>query len=151
MVKVQCCICGHDFEKTVSEFNRANREGWRHCCGRSCVGRSVDSKIRSANSGHLPHDNRKDDLTPFRWFIHTSRTKRNNKQRKESNITAAYLKELWDEQKGVCPYTGWQLILPITSSRGWKSKQEKYKRASLDRIDPSKGYVEGNVRFISLS
>lgn len=62
-------------------------------------------------------------------------------------MTLDYLKELWESQDAKCPYTGWQMKnmecfspdkqLPLTPDR-----------ASLDRIDSSKGYVIGNVQFV---
>jgi hypothetical protein len=55
---------------------------------------------------------------------------------------------LWESQNGICPFTGWQLELPKWTN-GWTEKQ-KPQRASLDRIDCSKGYIQGNVRFISV-
>lgn len=41
------------------------------------------------------------------------------------------------------------MILP-DSTIGWDSKTDRTKRASLDRVDCSLGYVRGNVRFVSV-
>ena len=56
------------------------------------------------------------------------------------------LKEIWDSQQGICPLTGWKLELPTQS----KQYRLHIKTASLDRIDNSKGYILGNVRFVSV-
>ena len=74
------------------------------------------------------------------------------RQRRESqgdtDLSVEWLKALWEKQNGVCPFTGWRLILPETT--GWKSLGDRTKRASLDRVDCDKGYVKGNVRFVSV-
>jgi len=59
------------------------------------------------------------------------------------------LSNLWEAQSGVCPFTGWELKLPFHST-DWDKDDDKLKRASLDRIDNSKGYIKGNLRFVSL-
>ena len=58
-----------------------------------------------------------------------------------------YLKEIWDSQQGVCPITGYALVL-----KTFKESKEKLlpNHASVDRIDNNKGYVKGNIRFISV-
>ena len=62
------------------------------------------------------------------------------------NITPEYLKEIWEKQNGVCPYTGIKMLLPESSSKYHKIKS--LKKASLDRIDSSVGYRCGNVEFV---
>lgn len=57
------------------------------------------------------------------------------------DLTEEKLLKLWDKQKGRCAITGIELSL----KRGEGRKREA---ASLDRIVPELGYVEGNVRFI---
>jgi hypothetical protein len=63
------------------------------------------------------------------------------------DLTIEHLKVLWESQNGKCPFTGLDLILPYDSD-GWK-EYSPY-NASIDRIDNSKGYMQGNVRFISV-
>lgn len=67
---------------------------------------------------------------------------------KEVDVDAAYLKALWEQQKGICPMTGWKIILP-DSTMGW-SGGKCPENASLDRVDSSRGYLKGNVQFIAL-
>jgi hypothetical protein len=69
---------------------------------------------------------------------------------KEVNLTPQYLKQCWEEQKGVCPFTGWKLLLP---KRGCLTEWEegpRQRRASLDRIDATRGYIVSNVRFVCM-
>ena len=70
------------------------------------------------------------------------------KQYGATDLTPEMLKSLWEGQRGVCPFSGWDLLLP-DSTRGWGSGPDP-RNASLDRIDCSKGYVEDNVRFVSV-
>lgn len=53
-----------------------------------------------------------------------------------------YIKDLWIQQKGICPYT--------KKVMNFDKKENPY-RASLDRIDSNKGYLKNNVEFVCLS
>ena len=57
-----------------------------------------------------------------------------------NNLDFEFLEELWKEQNGVCPITG------ISMDLG--TGKINYRRASIDRIDSSKGYEKGNVRWV---
>ncbi len=68
--------------------------------------------------------------------------KRNAKRRKiEFNVTKEYLWKCFEEQKSKCALTGEELFF---------GRQKVYSEtnASLDRIDSSKGYIEGNVQWV---
>lgn len=45
----------------------------------------------------------------------------------------------------MCPYTKLKLVLPSQDNKDIPFGH----LASLDRIDSSKGYIEGNVQFVS--
>jgi hypothetical protein len=87
---------------------------------------------------------KRNELTPFKraWKLALRREPL-------SNLTLNHLKEVWDRQAGICPYTGWNLILPA-SKIGFGEFSKSPKRASLDRIDSAKGYEIGNVQFVSI-
>lgn len=55
------------------------------------------------------------------------------------DLTYDYLDSLWIAQDGCCAYTGWKLEFDKSGVPG---------SCSLDRIDSSSGYVEGNVQFV---
>lgn len=55
------------------------------------------------------------------------------------DLSFKYLDELWIYQKGMCAYTNEKL---------WFGRSRVYGNASLDRIDSSLGYIEGNVQFV---
>lgn len=87
--------------------------------------------------------NKRDEFSPFRNFITKCKTRK-----KEYNIDVKYLKELWENQNGICPYTGIKMELSQTTDS--KHTNNSLKKASLDRIDSTKGYVKGNVEFVCL-
>lgn len=147
-IRLKCDICGKRFDRRKAEVTRCRKRGLeRNFCSRKCCGEGTkENRAKAVRvTAHLKANNRLDEFSPFRWHL------RNVKQRKkrECNLTLEYLKELWDDQSGRCPYTGWELKnmrtmdyndqLPLTPDR-----------ASLDRIDSSKGYIKGNVQFVAL-
>lgn len=65
------------------------------------------------------------------------------------NITLEYVWSLYEKQGRVCKLSG----IPIRFKKsqripGTKSRIKTEQTASLDRIDSSKGYVEGNVQWV---
>jgi len=52
------------------------------------------------------------------------------------NINRRYIEQLWEEQGGLCYYTG----LPMT-----RTPDDRNNSVSLDRVDSTKGYVRGNI------
>ena len=104
------------------------------------------------------HEAKKDQYTPFRWYVRTSiwiglkaRSKINKTPKNKKNfITLKYLKFLWEKQKGICPYTGIKLKLFTHSLSRYKTNMKSDIRyASLDRIDANKPYAKGNVQFVA--
>ena len=90
-------------------------------------------------------DNRKSELSPFKCILNSGRASI-KKHKNTMDITPEYLKEVWEKQMGLCPYTGIKMLLPESSSKYHKVKS--LKKASLDRIDSSMGYKRGNVEFV---
>ena len=86
---------------------------------------------------------RQDEYSPFRTFISKGR---GSIKKKGCTIDVKYLKTIWEFQNGICPYTGIKMILPKNTLEYNSTKS--LKKASLDRIDSSKGYVEGNLEFV---
>tara|TARA_B100000809_G_C14633418_1_gene349451 strand:+ start:87 stop:458 length:372 start_codon:yes stop_codon:yes gene_type:complete len=77
----------------------------------------------------------------------TRNTTDNHRKVHDLGFHIEYLKEIWDSQQGKCPITGQKLIL-----KTYKTIKETLttKHASIDRIDNGKGYVRGNIRFVSI-
>lgn len=150
MIKVKCCECGCEFEKSLSEYTRSTQLNRPHFCNRTC-------STRYRNK-HLPKDiyrkkcykiknhadNRRDEYSPFRAYLGKYRF---SNIRHKNELGVEYLKNLWESQKGICPYTGLKMLLPQTSA----DKISSPKKASLDRIDSTKEYVMGNVEFVCMA
>lgn len=142
-VKVTCKNCGLIFEKSNSEVKRSEKFNRNHFCSRVCVG-TYSSNWYNPNKKYYEISkhcfNRNDEYTKFRYHF------RNIKKRdKEVGVTIEYLKKIWEEQNGVCPFTGINLTLNTFKNR----ENNVLFSASLDRIDSSKGCIEGNVRWVS--
>lgn len=150
--KVKCSGCGKMFEKKIKYINRAPKREVRHCCSRSCAARLSNGPGKYNPSIRLYAGNKRDEYTPFRYFMVGIRSRTSNQEsynERGFDIDEKYLKKVWDEQHGKCIYTGWDLILP-DSAAGWKDKKKDIRRASVDRIDNDKGYIKGNIRFVSV-
>ena len=139
---LKCESCGKKFRRRRSDYNRSLRKGHRNFCSRKCAGRANVGNIPESSRvwGHLDPGNKADELSPFRWHL------RNCKRRKDCDLTLEDLRDQWDKQDGRCPYSGWKLKNLATTSCHLPLTPD---RASLDRIDSSKGYVQGNVQFVS--
>lgn len=147
--EVVCDTCGKTVFKETGEYNRRIRLGKdKFYCGSSCA--SKDPQRLSLLRQNTPNydiskhsNNRKDQLSDFRWYIKAIK----NRYNKEVDIDLDYLKDLWESQKGTCPFTGQQMLL--RTHVNCRNKLTPY-HASLDRIDCSKGYIKGNLRFVSV-
>jgi hypothetical protein len=138
-IDIVCSNCGITFQREKSQYDNGIRKGWRVCCSTKCVG-----QVSIPNLGPL---DRGKPAIPFHIYIHTARVRQKEKVNLQVDIDSKYLSELWDKQKGICPYTRIKLYV---AKRKQKDNDHRY-LASLDRIDSSKGYIKGNVQFVSTS
>lgn len=137
-ISLKCEHCGKNFNRALKEYKRNKKQGRKIFCSRHCVGHYMTPNIiDKAGKWHEGLARKEDELTHFRKFMRSIR----NRSLKY-DVSIEYLKELWERQNGICPYTGFKMIL--------KRKRGLY-QASLDRIDPSKGYMKGNVEFVCLA
>lgn len=147
-IELTCALCGEVFAKDFREYKRQiKRDRTEFFCSRSCAtSQSNKDNPRPGNPENLKSDNRRDKYTPFRWYVLRAEY-RDRKKKYGCDLDVDYLKFLWDSQNGLCPFTGWSLILPRDTD-GWIEYHPH--NASLDRIDCALGYVKGNVRFVSV-
>jgi len=144
--------CREEFNKSRSEFNRSEKLGRLHFCSLRCHAkyRGIGTSKVKANrtTSHLKDIIRTDEYSPFR--NHLKVMKKSAKRRKhECSVTLADLKELWEKQKGICPYTGWNLLL-LPSTTDYQNATLTIDRASVDRIDSSLGYIPENIQFVAV-
>ena len=130
--------CGNTFLKDGSEVRRNLKLERNNYCSLKCSGKNT---IKHLNKGYVGDTGRCDKYTGLREHL-----RRVKKRDKVYDITLDDLLTQWNEQDGICPYTGLTLIQPKDS----KGIALMYK-ASLDRVDSKLGYVRGNIQFISAS
>jgi hypothetical protein len=142
MGKCTCKNCGVEFEKPLTEMRRNQKLNRPNFCTRTCVGKHNiknfgDKRFDLTTLGHKRFS---DEYSKFRYHF------RNIKKRNQIvEVNIEDLKEQWEKQNGICQFSGVNLIL---SSYSKVNKNPIY-AASLDRIDNSKGYVRGNIRWVS--
>lgn len=143
--------CGKEFQKSRGEYNRRVKLGKKLYCSMGCFGKDAGKHNIPADKARHPENLRKagwqfGELSPFKMMFNSARTHARNKG-KEFTIELADLLTEWNKQNGICPLTGWSMVLHKKCGDKIKTTPD---RASLDRIDSAKGYVRGNVRFVSL-
>lgn len=152
MVELTCELCGTKFNRCASETKRNKKKGRKVFCNNRCQALHPDNVERMKKARESPNvyrwtseDNPKarDEFSDFRWYMKVIKQRRH-----VIDIDLNYLKNLWEIQKGICPITGWKLI--PKSHTYIKNETLTIYHASLDRIDSNKGYIKGNVRFISV-
>lgn len=148
-IDLTCGKCGSNFQRPVKEFNRNKKEGSLVFCSRKCGWAGRRNTNGFAPSPHLRQYvglNHRDAYSSFRLHLRCAK-RRAQEGCVPCVITLEDLKSTWSTQQGKCPLTGWDLVNPQTS--GIREPRSP-NRASLDRIDGSKGYVPGNIRFVSM-
>jgi hypothetical protein len=153
-ISQECCICQQKFEMEMKYYKRNLKNNVKSCCSRKCGGILVGHTMKNNPTLNehnrydiVKHANNKLDIySPFRIFLNVCRT-RSKKNNSYCDLDIEYLLNLWKSQNERCPYTGLVMILP--SSTTSFSKDKSLKKVSLDRIDSSKGYIKGNVEFVT--
>ncbi|GAC1501819.1 MAG: hypothetical protein NVS2B14_14420 [Chamaesiphon sp.] len=143
--------CNKDFGKPRNEFNRSEKLGREHFCSLKCFAnlKGLRNFKDKANTNHtyLKRGSEKDHFSPFRYHLKVM-IKSAKHRNQECSVKLAELKLLWEEQKGICPYTGWNLVL-LNGHGEYKCATFTPNRASVDRKDSSLGYTLENIQFVA--
>jgi len=160
-VNVVCSACGKEVAKEKGEHSRRVRLGKdKFYCNNKCS--SVHSEALQKNIKYCKENPQEAQLKllksiNYKKFIlkqkednkylilkeFLRRIKRRDKRKcVSSNLDYEYLVELWEKQKGICPYSGNIMTLQF--------EMTPY-TASLDRIDSSLPYLKNNVEFVCVA
>ncbi len=142
-ISLTCRCCKVQFEYAQKEFKRQTKLGRNEdefYCSRSCARRWKNAN-RSDEEKAAAYKNLHERLKGNQYSRKGLFTQYLNKARhrgKDFNLDEEYLSSIWT---GKCALTKIDIInTPNKTS---------LKAASLDRIDSSKGYIKGNVQFVS--
>lgn len=130
LIELECKHCHRQFWRELKEYRRKLKNGnINFYCSLSCAKKSCI-----------------DEFSPFRTFLISCR-KNVRLKKLEYNLDLPYLKQLWEIQKGICPYSK----IPMKLYPTLHQTQFLPSSASLDRIDSTNGYIKGNVQFVCLA
>lgn len=103
---------------------------------KAAIMKSKGSCVKCINLRSCPHGNVTES--------YLAKVRQRAKAKKwEYSVSTKYLSELFNKQNGKCVYTGRELKFGTATNF-----RNGHQTASLDRIDSSKGYVEGNVQWV---
>jgi hypothetical protein len=145
-IEVICDRCELQYTKLRCEHRRSEKLKRPHFCSAKCLQQYRDEKIgkdgwKKIHSYLIIKD------SIFVHFIVLAKNKC-QQRKKDFDLDVKYLKKIWNNQKGICPYTGIKMELP-KCGKDW-DHTFTMEKMSLDRIDSSKGYIRGNVQFVCL-
>jgi len=150
-VKVKCKYCGNDIQKIKAEYERRlKKKAVGFFCNLKCSGSFFNAKHLEKYKGNYSHlkgyeNNRLDEYSPFKYSLNKAKS-RSRERKEETDLTLEYLKEIYDKQNGLCPYTNIKMEIPRSSQD--EDIKKSPTKLSLDRIDPNLGYIKGNVEFV---
>jgi hypothetical protein len=132
------CSCGN--LKVINSSNLNNHHA--KSCG--CLNKELSSSRLKGNN--LSYRNIKG--TKNIRLSYYNRFKKNcSKNDREFLITIDYMQKLLEDQNYKCALTGVDIEMKLENPFN-SQKNKKLNTASLDRIDSSKGYIEGNVQWV---
>ncbi len=120
-----CTCC--DTTKPITDFwrNASSKDGYQSRCISCMKAERARNEARRVSK-------------PSQFLMHLL-----SNHGKRVHLTKEYLLQLWADQGGLCALSS----IPMTTTRG---EGRIPTNASVDRIDPAKGYLPGNVRLVCL-
>ena len=134
------CDCGKEVEKCRTTLERYKQIGLTISCG--C--KSFIEKL--GNKHGLWKGYGEISSTYFTYLKRRSKTGGHRKKDLTFDLSIEYLWDLFLKQNRKCVFSG--EILTFGTLAQVRNKKDREPSASLDRIDSSKGYVEGNVQWV---
>ena len=132
----RCREC-RDTKILNNEFfiKKDSKNAYRGIC-RICYNKKQREKKEISGSEKIKYQKYKDErkVNPLNYLLRGAKSRSKIKNR-EFDLTLSFLKDLWEDQKGLCFYTG----EPINFTLGFKDS------ISLDRKDSLRGYTMDNT------
>lgn len=139
---LRCTRCGHNLN-----FERGDRFGLCNVCKDSLryIKRDKKKKERAKNNPQSGPNVGLLVVLKRRLSTALNREFRRHRQIERSDLTMAYLVSLYEKQKGCCAISGRSLSLGSVRTGEYEKDT-----LSIDRIDSSRGYIQGNVHLVTL-
>jgi len=136
-----CTKCGCD--KPLSDFYTTGKKvdgspkynSWCKSCAKTKMA-SYHQRTWGRDKLHYVSFKRTKDYRSYLSYLLNKARRRG-----ECKIDLNYLCLLWKSQNGKCAITGWQMTMRLADG-------VVATNASIDRIDSSIGYIEGNVQIV---
>lgn len=122
-----CNKCNRVIENTAFPYVQGRADGRRLSYCRDCRYKQTRQAMGS---------------NPVSYFRDKTSRVRRNRRNLPCDLSDGYLLERWYIQEGKCFYTDQDLVLTLTSGKGPLTP-------SIDRVDTTRGYLEGNVVICS--
>jgi hypothetical protein len=134
------CDCGKEITKCRATLEQYIRTGLTISCGcKSFIEKLGNKHGLWKGYGEIP-------LAYFSRLKRQSKRGGHRKRDIEFTLDIKYLWELFLKQNRKCALSGYPLCFGTTAEV--KNKENREPIASLDRINSTKGYIEGNVQWI---
>ena len=126
-------MCKHCGENDRKQFYSTNKTNCKKCTSLRITSKynDLDADSKEVYKDRVKH-RQDNNIIQFRWLSAKNRCKKNGL---EFSIDKEYLDALWRLQEGRCYYSNIAMI----------AKRSAHYSISLDRLDNSLGYIEGNV------
>jgi hypothetical protein len=144
VVKFRCIKCGEVKEAKHFKTHAGNRQFFFDDGEEQKISLCYQCDYKVNKARYRRYDKRVREGRTIRHLIMSNIQRWKVRCRNEGwkfDVSLDYLVKLWEDQKGICFYTGEPLLL----DRG----RSKWMSGSLDRVDASRGYEIGNVVWTS--